>query len=340
MRTDLFDYTLPRDLIAQSPSPVRDESRLMLVERGTRRIINHVFNELPSLLRPGDLLVVNDTRVFPGRLKAAKDPGGGSVELLLLEESSPGTWSAMTRGARLRPGTVLSLDGEVRGEVLEGPREGVVTVRFEATGGQDIDEAVFARGEVPLPPYITADVPDPECYQTVYSRRQISAAAPTAGLHFTERLLERVVDAGARVASIELAVGRDTFVPVREESIEDHNIHSEWFSVGRECALAVEQTHRQGGRVVAVGTTVVRALESAAGSGTVRPAGGRTELFIVPGYGFRVVDVLLTNFHFPRTTLLMLVCAFGGRDLILEAYRVAVAERYRFYSFGDAMLIT
>ncbi|MBU1672519.1 MAG: tRNA preQ1(34) S-adenosylmethionine ribosyltransferase-isomerase QueA [Actinobacteria bacterium] len=340
MRTDLFDYPLPRDLIAQSPSPVRDESRLMLIERGTGRITHRVFNELPSLLLPGDLLVVNDTRVFPGRLKAAKDPGGGAVELLLLEEASPGTWSAMTRGARLRRGTVLRFDGEVRGEVLEGPREGVVTVRFEATGRRDIDEAVFARGEVPLPPYIIAEVPDPERYQTVYSRREISAAAPTAGLHFTRRLLERVVDAGARVTSIELAVGRDTFVPVREESIEDHRIHSEWFGVGRECALAVEETRRRGGRVVAVGTTVVRALESAAGGGDVRPTRGRTDLFIAPGYGFRAVDALLTNFHFPRSTLLMLVCAFGGRDLILEAYSVAVAERYRFYSFGDAMLIT
>lgn len=339
MRTDLFDYPLPRDLIAQSPSPVRDESRLMRVERSTGAIEHGVFKELPSLLRAGDLLVVNNTRVFPGRLKATKEPTGGAVELLLLEEVGPGTWSAMTRGARLHAGTALSVDGGVSGEVLEEPSEGLVKVRFEAPGPADVDRALFSAGEVPLPPYITADVPDTERYQTVYAEREISAAAPTAGLHFTGGLLERIREVGIGVVSVELAVGADTFVPVREENLEAHHMHSEWFGVGEECARAVEQTRQAGGRVVAVGTTVVRALEGAAADGAVRPMSGYTDLFIKPGFQFRAVDVLITNFHFPRTTLLMLVCTFGGRDLILEAYGVAVAERYRFYSFGDAMLI-
>lgn len=342
MKTDLFDYPLPRELIAQEPLDVRDASRLMHVERSTAGITHHVFSDLPGLLRRGDCLVVNSSRVFPGRLEATKDPTGGAVELLLLEKTGEGTWSALTRGASLRPGARLSFqESAVSAEVLEGPAEGRVLVRISLDDRAAPDEAVFALGRVPLPPYITGDIPDPERYQTVYSEREISAAAPTAGLHFTGRLLSELGRAGVEVATLELAVGMDTFVPVRQEQVEDHRIHSEWFSVGQECARAVNGTRKLGGRAVAVGTTAVRALESAArADGTVGTREGGTSLFITPGYTFRAVDALITNFHFPRSTLLMLVCAFGGRELILKAYDTAVRERYRFYSFGDAMLVT
>jgi S-adenosylmethionine:tRNA ribosyltransferase-isomerase len=342
MKTGLFDYPLPRELIAQEPAPERDMSRLMHVARANGAIEHHIFRELPALLSDGDLLVVNSSRVFPGRLAARKDPTGGAVELLLLEKVEDGAWRALTRGAKLKTGAALSFEGaDVTARVIEGPAEGKVLVRFSEGGEPAQDGAVFALGDVPLPPYVEGPVPDIERYQTVYSEREISAAAPTAGLHFTERLIDDLEGAGMRFASLELAVGMDTFVPVREEQAEDHRIHSEWFEVGEECAASVNETRAQGGRVIAVGTTVVRALESAAGQdGRIRPASGRTSLFIVPGYEFRAVDALLTNFHFPRSTLLMLVCAFGGRELILEAYRTAIDERYRFYSFGDAMLVT
>jgi S-adenosylmethionine:tRNA ribosyltransferase-isomerase len=346
MKTDLFDYPLPRELIAQEPLGMRDSSRLMHVERSTGEITHHVFSDLPGLLCRGDCLVVNSSRVFPGRLQAMKDPTGGAVELLLLEKTGEGTWNALTRGATIRPGSRLSFPGSaVKAEVLDGPVEGRALIGFlrnaEIHDSRPDPEEVFALGRVPLPPYITGDIPDTERYQTVYSEREISAAAPTAGLHFTGRLLHELGTAGMEVATLELAVGMDTFIPVREEEVEDHRIHSEWFSVGAECARTVNGARRLGGRAVAVGTTVVRALESAArANGTLGATEGSTTLFITPGYAFRAVDALITNFHFPRSTLLMLVCAFGGRELILEAYDTAVRERYRFYSFGDAMLVT
>jgi S-adenosylmethionine:tRNA ribosyltransferase-isomerase len=342
MKTDLFDYPLPRELIAQQPLSVRDASRLMRVERRSGSVTHHAFRDLPGLLRPGDLLAVNTTRVFPGRLSARKEPTGGAVELLLLEKNRRGAWNAMTRGASLRPGVELSFAGSgITAEVIEGPVEGRAEVRFEIAGKPSTDESVFALGRVPLPPYITGEIDDPERYQTVYSESESSAAAPTAGLHFTGRLLTELGKAGIQVASLELAVGMDTFVPVREEDVEDHRMHSESFAVGGPCARAVNETRSRGGRIVAVGTTAVRALESAAANdGTVEPRAGSTTLFITPGYSFKVVDALITNFHFPRSTLLMLVCAFGGRELMLGAYGTAVRKRYRFYSFGDAMLVT
>ena len=342
MKTDLFDYELPAELIAQEPARERDSSRLMRVDRGTGSITHHVFSDLPRLLRRGDCLVANNSRVFPGRLKARKEPTGGAVELLLLENTCAGTWKALTKGATLRPGLSLSFKpSRITAEVLDGPAEGKVEVRFNLDGETAQDGNVFALGSVPLPPYIAGEIPDAERYQTVYSDREISAAAPTAGLHFTERLIAALSEAGIDVSSLELAVGMDTFVPVREENVEDHRIHSEWFSLGEDCALAVNETKSRGGRVVAVGTTAVRALESAATpEGAVEARTGYTDLFITPGYEFLAVDALITNFHFPRSTLLMLVCAFGGRELILEAYQTAVRESYRFYSFGDAMLVT
>lgn len=342
MKTDLFDYPLPRELIAQQPLPERDASRLMLLERSSGSVTHHTFRDLHGLLRRGDLLVVNTTRVFPGRLNARKEPTGGAVELLLLEKTGRGAWNTMTRGASLRPGAELSFAGSgITAEVIEGPVEGRAEVRFESAGKPSPDESVFSLGRVPLPPYITGEIDDPERYQTVYSERESSAAAPTAGLHFTGRLLTELGKAGIQVAGLELTVGMDTFVPVREDEVEDHRMHSESFAVGEACARAVNETRSRGGRIVAVGTTAVRALESAAFSdGTVGPRAGSTTLFITPGYSFKVVDALITNFHFPRSTLLMLVCAFGGRELILGAYETAVRKRYRLYSFGDAMLVT
>lgn len=342
MKTELFDYPLPGSLIAQEPLPERDSSRLMVVERSSGDIAHRRFSDLTRLLSPGDCLVVNSSRVFPGRLHARKETGG-SVELLLLERVTDGTWAVLVGGARLRPGVRLSFSrSPISAEVVEGPVEGKATVRFEALKGEAkaIDEMIFDCGTVPLPPYIKEGPADMERYQTVYSDREISAAAPTAGLHFTPRLLEELKDAGVTVASLELAVGLDTFLPVREEDIEDHGIHREWFSVDERCAGTLQDVRARGGRVVAVGTTVVRALETVAEpGGRVLPGSGRTGLFITPGYRFRAVDALVTNFHFPRTTLLMLACAFGGHPLVMDAYRAAVEERYRFYSFGDAMLV-
>jgi len=341
MRTELFNYPLPPELIAQEPLPERDSSRLMVVERRSGSITHRRFSDLPRLLAPGDCLVVNSSRVFPGRIHARKETGG-AVELLLLERVSGGTWSVLVGGARLRPGVRLSFPrSRVSAEVVESI-EGRATVRFEAPGGEakTIDEMIFACGTVPLPPYIKEGPADMERYQTVYSDREISAAAPPAGLHFTLRLMEEVKAAGITVASLELAVGLANFLPVREEEVEDHGIHQEWFSVDERCASMLYDARERGGRVVAVGTTVVRALETVAGpAGRVTPGSGRTGLFITPGYRFRAVDAMITNFHFPRSTLLMLVCAFGGRPLVMDAYRAAVGERYRFYSFGDAMLV-
>lgn len=354
MRTDAFDYVLPPELIAQEPLADRAASRLMAVECSTGEIQHRAFRDLPLMLERGDLLVVNSSRVFPGRLRCRKRESGGAVELLLVERLAPATWSALHGGAKLREGTRLELEGGVlTAEVAADPEEGKVVVRFSFEGAgtgdagtRDVDEAVLRSGEVPLPPYIRGHVPDLERYQTVYSEREISAAAPTAGLHFTDALLEEVKARGVGIAALELAVGLDTFLPVREHEVEEHAIHSEWYRVTEECARAVNACE---GRVVAVGTTVVRALETSAAAAAaaeaggarlrVTPSSGRTSLFITPGYRFRAVDAMLTNFHFPRSTLLMLVCAFGGTELVLEAYDEAIRERYRFYSFGDAMLL-
>jgi S-adenosylmethionine:tRNA ribosyltransferase-isomerase len=348
MRTDCFDYELPVELIAQDPLPDRSTSRLLVVDRVTSGLAHHAFTDLPSLLREGDCMVVNTSRVLPARLQGRKEGTGGAVELLLLERTGPAAgvtgaasmrWKAMAGGASLRPGVRLELGESLEATVLCGPSEGIVEVELISPGG-DVGRAIRERGRVPLPPYITHELADAERYQTVYSEREISAAAPTAGLHFTNALLESIEGAGVVIARLELAVGADTFVPVRQERVQDHRMHSEWYRLAPECALKVNATRRAGGRVIAVGTTSVRVLETSAGDdGTVRPGEGHTDLFITPGYRFKTVDGVVTNFHFPRSTLLMLVCAFGGTGLVLDAYNAAVRERYRFYSFGDAMLL-
>ena len=341
MRTDLFDYRLPPELVAQEPLRDRSASRLMVVDRSTGSISHGAFSDVPGLLDAGDCLVVNTSRVFPGRLEARKAGTGGRVELLLLERLEPGCWEALTRGASLRPGVRLELPGTpLMAEITETAGDGKARLTLSGAPPDDIEGLLFGAGRVPLPPYIKGDIPDPERYQTVYAEREIAAAAPTAGLHFTEGLLDQVRRRGVSISGLELAVGMDTFVPVREEQVEDHAIHSEWFNVTGECAREV---NRSVGRVVAVGTTVVRALETAsaaAGQGErVSEAAGRTPLYITPGYSFKAVDGLVTNFHIPRSTLLMLVCAFGGTGLIMEAYERAVSAGYRFYSFGDAMMV-
>lgn len=343
MRTDDFDYDLPSGLIAQHPIEPRDACRLLVLDRGSGQVDHRAFRDIGEYLRPGDLLVVNDTRVLPARLKGAKLDTGGAAEVLLLRHRYGDTWECLVRpGRRLRPGAKITFgDGVLTGLVVDVVDDaGTRLVQFKTSRGTFMD-AVHALGEVPLPPYITESLEDPELYQTVFASEERSAAAPTAGLHFTQALLDELTDAGVHLAKVELDIGLDTFRPVAEDDPELHRIHTEHFSVPAWTADAVNGARARGGRVVAVGTTAVRALESAWDdeSESVLPKEGPTDLYILPGYRFRVVDALVTNFHVPRSTLLLLVSAFAGRDLVMEAYRTALEERYRFLSFGDAMLI-
>jgi S-adenosylmethionine:tRNA ribosyltransferase-isomerase len=342
VHTAEFDYDLPTGLIAQHPVEPRDSCRLMVVDRASGQIDHRVFSDLPEYVRPGDLLVVNDTRVMRARLRGVKEGTGGAVEVLLLRERGRDTWECLVRpGRRLPPGSKvlfgdLSLTGLIVG-VLE--ESGGRLVQLSASDGR-VQDAVRRVGEVPLPPYVTAPLADPELYQTVFGTDEHSAAAPTAGLHFTQALLDRIQEAGAHVARVELDVGLDTFRPVTEDIAEQHHIHTERFRVPAWTADAVNACRRRGGRVFAVGTTVVRALESSFSEeqGAVVEAQGATDLFILPGFKFGAVDALVTNFHVPRSTLLMMVSAFAGRELVLDAYELAKAQGYRFLSFGDAML--
>ncbi|MBI5482819.1 MAG: tRNA preQ1(34) S-adenosylmethionine ribosyltransferase-isomerase QueA [Deltaproteobacteria bacterium] len=347
MRTSDFDYALPEELIAQHPLPERDASRLMVLPRaGTAPPAHHRFTDLPRLLPSGTLLVLNDTRVIPARLHGHK-PTGGRVELLLLEPDAagPDRWRCLYSAAKpLRVGTriVLDRDPAATAEVRERHDEGRVTCAFEVAGG--LAASLARLGEVPLPPYVRR--PDGEApadrsrYQTIFARADGAVAAPTAGLHFTSRLLAALEDAGVETRWVTLHVGPGTFVPVKASDPAQHRMHSEPYVVGAATATSVNAAHAAGRPVVAVGTTVVRTLESATDAGgAVRPGPGRAELFITPGYRFRAVDGLLTNFHLPRSTLLMLVAALCGRERLLDAYRAAMAERYRFYSYGDAMLV-
>lgn len=344
MLVDDFDYELPEELIAQEPAEPRDASRLMVLERATGRVEHRIFRDLAEILQPGDCLVLNDTRVRPARLTGHR-PGGGRAELLLLRPLREDVWEVLGRPARrLRQGVRLLFGGpgaeeaQLEAEVLANRGEGLLEVRFLYRG--DWERLLDELGQVPLPPYIRKPLRDPERYQTVYAREPGSAAAPTAGLHFTAELLERLRGRGVLQATVTLHVGVDTFRPVLEREVEAHRMHSEFFQLGEQAVETIRRAREQGGRVVAVGTTVVRTLESAAASdGSLRPGGGWTDLFIYPGYRWRVVDALVTNFHLPRSTLLMLVAAFAGRERILAAYREAVRRRYRFFSFGDAMLI-
>ncbi len=343
MRTEDFDYELPTGLIAQQPVEPRDACRLLVVDRASGQLDHRTFTDLPEYLSPGDVLVVNETRVLPARLTGVKDETGGSVEVLLLRERYEDTWECLVKpGRRVKPGArIVFGDGELTGLVVDIVEEsGGRLVRLSAGEGRVLD-AVRRLGEVPLPPYITRPLDDPEQYQTVFAREERSAAAPTAGLHFTPALIERISAKGVRIARVELDVGIDTFRPVAEEDPRQHHIHSEHFTVGERTVSDVIAARERGSRVFAVGTTVVRALESAFDPEreTLVPREGQTDLFILPGHRFEVVDALVTNFHTPRSTLLMMVSAYAGRDLVMRAYQAAIAERYRMLSFGDAMLI-
>jgi S-adenosylmethionine:tRNA ribosyltransferase-isomerase len=358
METSQFDYDLPQELIAQTPVEPRDASRLMVVQRDSGQIEHRTFGDIAGYLRPGDLLVLNQTRVIPARLFGRKAGTGGKVELLLLQRQGDQLWEALVRGKRMRPGTVIELrapsgrdqDGsptvpDLGAEIVGETESGGRLVRFEQPVGPLLDEL----GTVPLPPYIYQPLADPERYQTVYGRVEGSVAASTAGLHFTPELLVELRRMGIEMALITLQIGLDTFRPVKEERVQDHQIHTEWYEVTRPVAEQINRAKLEGRRVIAVGTTAVRALESAAGGcapegeacawRAVSAYAGPTDLFIYPGYRFRVVDAMITNFHLPRSTLLMLVSAFAGRDLIFQAYHQAIEERYRFFSFGDAMLL-
>jgi S-adenosylmethionine:tRNA ribosyltransferase-isomerase len=348
----LFDYDLPPELIAQEPLPERDASRLLVLDRVTGAVRHRAFRDLPDLLHPGDLLVVNRSRVFPARLLGRRARGGASEVLLVrAHHDDDGLWDALVRpGRRLRPGDVIEVAEDLGVRIEEGKgRRGETgplrAVRLLARGG-DVTAALERHGHVPLPPYIRRpDAPaDRERYQTVYAREAGSVAAPTAGLHFTPALLGALHGRGIEHAEVVLHVGPGTFRPVGVENVMDHRVDPEPFVIPREAAEAVARTRARGGRVVAVGTTATRALESAANHGAAnerapRPGAGETALVIVPGHRFRVVDGLVTNFHLPRSSLLLLVAAFAGREHVLAAYGEAVRERYRFYSYGDAMLV-
>ena len=338
MRVSDFDYELPEELIAQFPTPRRRDSRLLVLDSASAGIAHRTFPEIAEYLVPGDLVVVNDTRVIRGRFFATK-PTGGRVEILIERILGPDRVLAWLRCSKKpRSGALLSI-GHGRGFVVRSRREELFELEIAGTG--DIERFIAQAGVIPLPPYIhreAADADD-ERYQTVYARRPGAVAAPTAGLHFDETLLATFDERGIEVARVTLHVGAGTFAPIRGESIRSHTLHCEWVEVSAAACDAVSRTRSRGGRVVSVGTTTLRALESAAAGGAPQPMRGETGLFIYPGYEFRCVDVLLTNFHLPRSSLLLLVCAFGGTDAVLAAYREAVARRYRFYSYGDAMLL-
>lgn len=353
VRTDDFSYELPEELIAQTPAEPRDSSRLMVLHRASRSIEHRSFRDILDYLNEGDLLVVNETRVLPARLKGQRAGSGGAVELLLLREHtvdglSPfeAEWDCLVRpGKKAKVGA--SVEFRIGGSlvmtarVLDTGSDGVRRVYLRAEGAESVTDVIHAIGQVPLPPYITHEVDDPERYQTVYATDEHSAAAPTAGLHFTPELLAKIQQKGVEIARVRLDVGLDTFRPVSDDDPRNHHIHTEFYQVPADTVEAVGRTRARGGRVVAVGSTATRALESAAaaGGGALVPAAGPTSLYILPGYEFKVVDAMLTNFHVPRSTLLMMISALAGREFVLDSYREAVDKRYRFFSFGDAMLI-
>ena len=362
MHTSDFDYHLPPELIAQTPLEPRDSSRLLVLDRRTGITDHRRFTALPGYLRPGDLMVFNQSRVIPARLFGVRDDNGGRVELLLLRREADRVWEALARpGRRLRPGATITITppGEESGsaeasrslsvEILESRPEGLKAVRLSS------EEAIDRMGHTPLPPYIRQSLGDPERYQTVYANHPGSAAAPTAGLHFTAELLDRIREAGVRTAFVTLHVGLDTFRPVQGEDPSEHHIHTEHYTIDAATADALNRARTEGRRIIAVGTTSVRVLEQAAadaagnGNDTFRPVDGNAGIFILPGHPFRAVDAMVTNFHLPRSTLLMLVSAFAqqvtggdadsGRQMMLGVYEEAVRRGYRFYSFGDAMLV-
>ncbi len=340
MKTSDFDYNLPESRIAQTPVEPRDSSRLLVLRRDTAELEHRIFRDIGDYLRAGDLLVLNQTRVIPARIYARKETGG-RVELLLLRRRDELTWEALVGGKGLRVGKLMKVEDGPDAEIVELLDGSERLIKFS-----EPIEPYFSRvGHVPLPPYIHEKLNDPERYQTVYAREPGSAAAPTAGLHFTPRLLAGLQRKGVKTAYVTLHVGLDTFAPVNEDNPEEHTIHTEWCELTQETADLINGTKRAGGRVIAVGTTSVRTLETAANlqsqasSKHISPFMGSTALYILPGYSFKIVDAMITNFHLPKSTLLMLVSAFAGRERILETYHLAIEAGYRFYSFGDAMLI-
>ena len=345
MKTNDFDYHLPESSIAQTPAEPRDSSRLLVLHRTTGDVEHRLFRDVSLFLRPGDLLVLNQTRVIPARIFAHKETGG-KVELLLLRRRDALTWEALVGGKGLRIGKMVQVENGPSAEIIELLEGSERLIKFS----EPIEPYFSQVGNVPLPPYIHEKLNDPERYQTVFSREPGSAAAPTAGLHFTPELLAKIQKMGVKTAYVTLHVGLDTFAPVNEDDPEEHKIHSEWCHLSQETADAINETKRNGGRVIAVGTTSVRTLESAGKDlildvrspnteYRISPFTGPTTLYILPGYRFKVVDAMITNFHLPKSTLLMLVSAFAGREKILETYNLAIREGYRFFSFGDAMFI-
>ncbi|MCI9202365.1 MAG: tRNA preQ1(34) S-adenosylmethionine ribosyltransferase-isomerase QueA [Lachnospiraceae bacterium] len=340
MKTSDFYFDLPPELIAQDPLTDRSASRLLVLDKNTGEIKHEQFRNIINYLNPGDCLVLNDTRVIPARLHGIREETGAAIEVLLLKRKEKDVWETLVRpGKKVRPGAKLSFgEGLLRGEVLEIVEEGNRLIRFQYEG---IFEEVLDRlGEMPLPPYITHKLEDKNRYQTVYAKYDGSAAAPTAGLHFTRDLLDEIAQKGVNLAYVTLHVGLGTFRPVKAERITEHHMHSETYQITKEAAEVINRTRKNGGRVICVGTTSCRSLESAAEEdGTLRECSGDTEIFIYPGYRFKVLDALITNFHLPESTLVMLVSALAGREKVLRAYGEAVEERYRFFSFGDAMFV-
>ncbi len=340
MKVTDFDYDLPEELIAQDPLEKRSNSRLMVLDKNTGEISHQHFYDIKNYLKAGDCLVINNTRVIPARLYGARVGSGGKVEILLLKRKSDNVWECLVKpGKKARPGMEISFgDGLLLGKITDIVDEGNRLIEFSYEG--IFEEILDKLGEMPLPPYITHRLEDRDRYQTVYAKYDGSAAAPTAGLHFTPELLSEIKDMGVKVAEVTLHVGLGTFRPVKEEEVLDHHMHSEYYEITQEACDIINETKAHGGRVISVGTTSTRTLESAAVAGQpLVPKSGWTEIFIYPGYEFKVIDGLITNFHLPQSTLIMLVSALAGREHVLHAYEVAVKERYRFFSFGDAMLI-
>mgnify|MGYP001057324019 FL=1 len=335
-----FYFELPEELIAQDPLRDRASSRLLVLEKETGKTEHHVFRDILQYLVPGDCLVLNNTKVIPARLLGTKEETGAAVEVLLLKRKEKDVWETLVKpGKKMRPGARISFGrGLLKAEVLDVVEEGNRLVRFTYDG--IFEEVLDKLGEMPLPPYITHKLQDKNRYQTVYAKYEGSAAAPTAGLHFTEELLREIEKKGVEIAYVTLHVGLGTFRPVKEENVLEHHMHSEYYEISQEAADKINTAKQRGGRVICVGTTSARTLESAADeSGYLKACSGNTEIFIYPGYRFKILDCLLTNFHLPESTLIMLVSALAGREQVLAAYREAVKERYRFFSFGDAMFI-
>lgn len=340
MKVTDFDFYLPEELIAQCPLEKRDEARLMLLDKNTGEIEHKIFKDIIDYLESGDCLVLNDTRVLPARLIGSKENTGGKIEFLLLKRIDKDKWETLVKpGKRAQVGTRFVFgDGELRAEVVSVEEDGNRIVQFEYEG--IFEEVLDKLGQMPLPPYIKEKLEDKEMYQTVYSKEQGSAAAPTAGLHFTEELLKKIEEKGVNIAFLTLHVGLGTFRPVKVENIQDHNMHSEYYTMSKETADIINKAKKSGKKVIAVGTTSCRTLETIGDDrGEVREQSGWTDIFIYPGYKYKVVDRLITNFHLPESTLIMLVSALAGREKIMNAYNTAVKERYRFFSFGDAMFI-